>query len=142
MQRVKFIIPTFIHYSTEIKVRITDINYGGHLGNDSVLSLVHEARVRFLRHFGYSEMNVEGVSLIMGDAAVIYKSEAFQGDLIHIDIALDGIGKAGFDLFYQLIDKQSNKLIASVKTGMVCFDYHQRKIQEVPEKFIQQFKLD
>jgi hypothetical protein len=45
-----------------------DINYGGHLGNDAVLSLVHEARVRFLKQQGYTENNIEGAGIIMADA--------------------------------------------------------------------------
>ena len=35
-------------FSCEMVVRTTDLNYGGHLGNDRLLSLVHEARVAFL----------------------------------------------------------------------------------------------
>ena len=33
--------PLFI---TTIHVRIGDINYGGHVGNDAILSIIHEAR--------------------------------------------------------------------------------------------------
>jgi len=46
MARIKIEIPDKFIYKTEIPIRITDINYGGHLGNDSLLSIIHEARVR------------------------------------------------------------------------------------------------
>ena len=59
-------------FSINITVRITDLNYGGHLGNDSLLSLIHEARVAFLDSHGLSELDCGGVSLTMGDAALIY----------------------------------------------------------------------
>ncbi len=56
MSRIKIEMPEKFIYKTEIPVRITDINYGGHLGNDSLLSIIHEARVRFLKHLEYSEV--------------------------------------------------------------------------------------
>ena len=37
MPRIKLELHEILIYSTEIPVRITDINYGGHLGNDSIL---------------------------------------------------------------------------------------------------------
>ncbi|MCW8811925.1 MAG: acyl-CoA thioesterase, partial [Chlorobium sp.] len=77
MARIKVELPEKFHFRTEIQIRITDINYGGHLGNDSLLSIIHEARLRFLNHLGYSESNVEGIGIIMVDAGIQYKSEAF-----------------------------------------------------------------
>ena len=60
MPRIKIELPEIFIFKTEISIRITDINYGGHLGNDSLLSIIHEARVRFLKHLDYSESDVEG----------------------------------------------------------------------------------
>ena len=34
-------------FRTELDVRITDINYGRHVGNDAMLGLLHEARLRY-----------------------------------------------------------------------------------------------
>ena len=53
-------------FRTEISVRIDDLNYGGHLGHDRVLTLVHEARVAWLKSHGWSEMDCAGTGLIMG----------------------------------------------------------------------------
>ena len=49
MPRVIVELPKKFIFSTDIAVRISDINYGGHLGHDSIISLIHEARVRFLK---------------------------------------------------------------------------------------------
>jgi acyl-CoA thioesterase FadM len=81
MPRIKLDLPKHFHFTTEIPIRISDINYGGHLGNDAVLSILHESRVRLLLEHGYSEFNVEGVGIIMTDSAIVYKSEAFYGEL-------------------------------------------------------------
>ena len=135
MARIKIQIPEKFIYKTEIPIRITDINYGGHLGNDSVLSLVHEARLRFLKHLGYSESNVEGVGIIMIDAAVQYKSEGFYGDELLIEVAITDFSNLGCDFVFKLTSKNSSKEIALAKTGIVFFDYENRKTAQVPAQF-------
>ena len=63
MARVKIELPDSFQFTTEITIRITDLNYGGHVGNDTVLSIIHEARMQFLRHYGHTEMNFGGIGL-------------------------------------------------------------------------------
>jgi len=135
MPRIKIAIPDKFIYNTDIPIRITDINYGGHLGNDSLLSIIHEARLRFLNHHNYSESNVEGVGIIMIDSAIQYKSEGFYGDELLIEIAVNDFSGIGCDFVYRLKNKKSNKEIAVAKTGIVFFDYEKRKTAQVPSEF-------
>ncbi len=139
MPRIKIELPRQIHYSTELAIRISDINYGGHLGNDAVLALVHEARLRFLKHYGYSELNIEGVGIIMSDAAVVYKAEGFYGEILNVDVAVGDFGNVGCDLFYMLTNKETGQEIARAKTGIVFFDYTHKKTVAVPVKFREKF---
>ena len=90
MERIKTNLPDNFKFSTTLKIRITDLNYGGHVGNDSFLTLIHEARQQFLSSFGYSELKLENTSLIMLDAAIEFKKELNYGD--EIKISIDGIG--------------------------------------------------
>ena len=138
MSRVKLIIPERKIFTTEIAVRITDINYGNHVGNDAFVRLIHEARVQWLTSKNYTELNIEGASLIMADLAVEYKGESFYGDVLKIDIAIGEISRAGFELYYQInVNRDGNKvIIVKAKTGMVCFNYEEKKVRELPEKFI------
>jgi acyl-CoA thioesterase FadM len=111
------------------------------VGNDAFLSLIHEARVRFLQHFGYSEMNVEGVGLIMADVAIEYKKELCYGDLVIISVTATGFDKLGFDIFYklELEDGEKKILAGKAKTGMMCFDYTLKKKQAVPAAAMEKF---
>ena len=133
--RVKISFQKPFTFSVTIPVRISDINYGGHVGNDSILSIVHEARMAFFKHHGQTEMNAGGVNLIMADSAVQYKGEAFHGDTILVEIYADNISSISFDLFYKLSTLREDKQldIAYVKTGMICFDYSTRKIVNMTE---------
>ena len=135
MARIKLQLPEHFIFKTEIPVRISDINYGNHLSNDAFLTLMHEARMQFLKHYGYTEMNMAGVSLIMGDTAIVFKKECFYGDVIIIEITAADFGSRSFDLYYRFTKKANNELACEAKTGMVCFDYTERKTVEVPEEF-------
>lgn len=113
-----------------VPVRISDINYGNHLGNDSVLSIIHEARMQYLAQWKYTELNAGGNSLIMADVMIAYKGEAFYGEVLNIQIFVENVTDYSFDLLYRISTIRNNREqdIAQAKTGMVCFDYHTRKI--------------
>lgn len=135
MARIKLDLPEKFDFSTEIRVRINDINYGGHLGHDSVLTLTHEARVRLLSSYGFTEGNIDGPGLIVSDAVIVYKSEAFYGEILLIEIAVLDFSQYGCDFVYKLTQKENGKEVARAKTGIVFFDYEKRKVAPVPEKF-------
>lgn len=139
MPRIKIELPDHFSFSTIIPIRITDLNYGGHVGNDTILSLVHEARVQFLRNFQYTELDIEGVSLIMGDAALEFKAESFYGDSVQIFVTAGDFSRVGFDLYYKLVRTSDQTLIATAKTGMICFDYTTRKVVSLPERLKTRF---
>jgi acyl-CoA thioester hydrolase len=131
--RIRLQLPEQFSFHTTIPIRITDVNYGGHVGNDSILSLIHEARLQYLNSFGYTEMELEGVALIMSDAAIEFKSELFYGDQLKVYITVSNYSKVSFDLFYKLVNSENEKIIVTAKTGMVCYDYKNKKVTTVPE---------
>ncbi|OGC43807.1 thioesterase [candidate division WOR-3 bacterium RBG_13_43_14] len=139
MGRVRLDLPETFDFSTEIDVRITDINYGGHLGNDSTLSLIHEVRVRFLQKHGYREVNVEGVGMVMTDAVIIYKAEVFYGDTLIAEIGVGDITRSGCDFYYRFTKKDTGKEVTRAKTSIVFFDFKVRKLAETPGKFREKF---
>lgn len=141
MSRIKLELPASFPFSASIPLRITDINYGGHLGNDAILSIMHEARMQFFRHFNCSELNLYGASVIMADVAIVYKAEGFYGDVLQVDVTAADFSRVSFDLFYRIINPGKGITIAEAKTGMVCFNYNERKVASVPEEFVRLFKL-
>ena len=130
MARIRLMIPGNVIATMNITVRITDINYGNHVGNDSLLSISHEARVQWLKQNNFSELNAGGVALIIGGLAIEFKSESFYGDILKIEIGCGEITSVGFELFYKLTAERNRKeiLIANAKTDMVCFDYENKKV--------------
>ncbi|OWY40501.1 thioesterase [Xenophilus sp. AP218F] len=136
MARIQIPLPERFSFETCLSVRIGDINYGGHLANDALLRLAHEARLRWLRCLGYaSETAIEGAGIIIADAAVCYRAEAFHGDALRFALAADDLNRHGFDLLYAVSDDKTGKEVARLKTGVVFFDYQKRKVAPMPEIF-------
>jgi acyl-CoA thioester hydrolase len=143
MQRIKIELPEQFSFSTQIPVRITDINYGNHVGNDTVLTIIHEARMQFLMHHGYTELNLGGVGIIMSDVGIQYKAELLYGDVVIASVAAGAISKIAFDLYYKLEKQTGGKtiLVATAKTGMVCYDYAKGKTVPVPAGVVRELTL-
>ena len=137
MARVKINIPGNCIAAFSIPVRITDLNYGNHVGNDAFVSILHEARVQWLRHNSYTELNIEDIGLIMSDLEIEFKKESFYGDVINVQINVGEISGISFELFYQLFANRNGEqiLLANAKTGMVCYNYANKKVAPIPEKF-------
>jgi acyl-CoA thioester hydrolase len=131
MSRIKLTLPGKFSFTATIPVRITDLNYGNHVGNDAVLSIIHEARMQFLSHHGFAELDCAGVGLIMSDVGIEFKKEIFYGDVLSVNIAAVNFTSIGFDLYYQILNKEKAVTVLA-KTGMVCYDYDKKKITAVP----------
>ena len=136
MARIKIEIPERIIGSFTIPVRIADVNYGNHVGNDAFVSIIHEARMQWLQLYGYTELKIEGIGLIMSDLAIEFKNESFYGDMVEVKLGAGEISRVGFELYYQLFAKRNTEIIilANAKTGMVCYDYDAKKVAAIPDK--------
>lgn len=142
MARIQITLPETFIFTTELTIRASDLNYGAHVGNGSVLTLMQEARIVFYRSLGFKdEISFDGsIGQIIADAAIQYKSEAFLGDHLTIKIAVDEFSRFGFDMYYLLENAATGKEVARGKTGIVCFDYEKRKIAAIPDILLHKIK--
>ena len=124
-------------FRTELDVRITDINYGRHVGNDAMLGLLHEARLRFLANAGFSEEDIGGVGMLMGDAVVQFKAVAFRGDKLMVEMGLADVERRTVDLMYRVTRTGDDAVVALAKTGMVAFDYAKNRLADLPPVFLE-----
>ena len=135
MARIKINLPEKYIFSTDIPVRSTDINRGGHMGWNSMFNILDEARIQFWDSIGYSETENARVSNIMADAGINYKRQVFYGHTLRIEMAAAEITEQGFDLVFRVSDSETGEEVARAKTGMLCFDYKEQKITRVPDDF-------
>lgn len=136
MARIKIELPDAFLFQTALPIYISHINYGNHLDNAALLTLVSEARMRFFKHLGFTEGDIDGAGIIVADAAIQYRSEAFHGETLVFEIAVTDIGRVGCDLLYRVIKEGSQVEVARGKTGIVFFDYAAREPVPIPVSFL------
>lgn len=125
-------------FSTTLAVRVGDINYGGHLGHDRLITLLHQARCDFLCSLGFTELDCGGAALIMRHLEVDYLAEAFLGDELSVSIWASDLKGTRFTLYYRV--SKGDRTVATATTLMVCFDYQARKVCAVPEAAVAKLK--
>jgi acyl-CoA thioesterase FadM len=137
MPRVKLDLQPVYEFHYEVTLQVRDINYGGHLGNDALVGLLHEARINLLHSLGVSEMNLgDGqTGIIMADLAVNFLEEGFMLDRLDIGSHMGEVTKHSFRVFHRL--NKGDKILALAETGLIAFNYAARKIAPVPASFRQ-----
>jgi len=137
MPRIQFELPAQFIFSTELQIYISHVNQGGHLDNAQLLTLVSEARVRFFKSLGYTEGNVEGHPIVVGDMVAQYKSEGFHGETMRVSMVPQDFNKYGFDLVYRMECLDTAREVARGKIGIVFIDRASRQVAQVPAVFLQ-----
>lgn len=122
-------------FRTILTVRVGDLNYGGHLGNDRIVGYFQEIRVRWLQQFGWTELDVAGVGILQTELAVRYRRQAFLGDMLEGLLGIEKVKTRGVDLAYTLLRTSDQKVIAEGSTGLIFFDYATQQVTHTPEAF-------
>ncbi len=137
MPRVKLQPQPKYEFHYEVTLQVRDINYGGHLGNDALVGLLHEARINLLHSLGLSEMNLgDGqTGIIMADLVVNFLEEGFMLDRLDIDSHIGEMTQRSFRIFHRVT--RGDKILALAETGLVSFNYAERKTARIPKSFRQ-----
>ncbi|NGY05337.1 acyl-CoA thioesterase [Solimonas terrae] len=122
-------------YKTTLTVRITDINAANHLSNDAMISMISEARARFLYDFGITEPATGDASVIVTDLATTYRAEAHARDQLQFEIGITDMNRYGADIIFRITRPADGTLIAIAKSGFVFFDYRASKVVPMPASF-------
>ena len=126
-------------FSTSLTVRVTDINAAKHLSNDSMISMISEARALFFFEFGIIETADDGIGIIVTDLATTYKAEAHARDQLLFQVGVMDLNKYGGDIIFRITRPADGRLIALAKSGFVFFDYRASQVVAMAESFSAKF---
>jgi acyl-CoA thioester hydrolase len=132
MARIVFELPAHFGFRTDLQIYISHVNQGGHLDNAQLLSLVSEARVRFFQSLGYPEADVAGVSTVVGDIVSQYRSEAYHGETLRVEMTPADFNRYGFDLVFRMTEVSQSREVARGKVGIVFIGRADRKPAPIP----------
>lgn len=139
MGRVELVERQRYPFHVDLRVRVTDLNHAGHLGHDRLLGLAQEARVRLLRRLGAeSERRLRDgeVGVVVADAAVVYRGEAFRGDTLRFELAVAELGDKSMRLAHRVrCTGQRTDEVALLELGVLAYDYGRRAVVPWPAWF-------
>ncbi len=119
-------------FISKYQVRISDINYGGHMGNERALLAFQQARIEWLKTLGLSEMNIgEGRGLIQRRANVEYLKEVSLGDVLDVSIYPSEIKGSYFVLAHE-VTNQDGFTVLTGNVTLGSFDYSSKKLAKIP----------
>lgn len=127
MVRVHIELPDKFTFTTEIEIRMADVNMAGHVGSDRFHTILNEAQLKFLEAKGFFDLAMGNVAMLNVDFAITYKAESFYQDILIIEAGASDFHKKGCDITYRAIAKKNGKEVAIAKTGLLLFDYKTRK---------------
>ena len=132
-QRYEFCYP--------ITLQPRDINFGGHLGVDSLVSIIHAARAYIFKSAGLSETDLgDGqTGIIMTDVEINLRSEGFMFDNLEVFTHIGELTKNGFRFFHKVA--RGDSIVALAEMGFLTFNYAARKVTSVPDSCIRALGL-
>lgn len=135
MERVTLEFPAeAVIHRHPLTVRVTDMNYGRHLGHDALVSLLHEARVHAFAALGLPEWDMQGYPSVVVDLAVQYQHEARWPDALVIDTAVpEPTGKA-LTIYQRIRNAEKDNVVATARVNQLLLDLSTGRPVAVPEK--------
>lgn len=133
--RIRLDLPQRVLFKLPVTVRVTDMNYGGHLGNDRLLAYAQECRDAWFKSVGFTELDVDGCNTIMADAAIQFLQEGYAGDELDVVLYLGDQHKYGLDLFYTVL-LADKKELARMKTA-ILFRNEKDELCAPPKVFLE-----
>lgn len=122
-------------------IRIGDINYGGHMGNDKALLLFQDARISFLNSLGYSELDIgENAGIILAEVYLKFKKEIFLNDNVRVIVKISDIKETSFRMNYSVFKQGDDKEAITGYTKIVSFYYPNKKVVPIPKDFLQKIE--
>ena len=135
MPRTKLTEQPEYEFCYPITIQPRDINYGGHLGVDSLVSIIGTARAYIFKSIGLSEGNLGNnrAGIIMTDFTVSLKAEGFMFDSLEVLTHIGELTKTSFRFYHKIT--RGEAIVALAEAGFLAYDYAAKKVTTVPETF-------
>lgn len=123
MERVRLEFPEAdLVHRHPLTVRITDMNYGRHLGHDALVSLLHEARTQALASLGLSEWDLGGCQSVVADLTVQYQAEARWPDALVVETAMPMPSGKALTVYHRLVREHDGRRVATARLTLLLLD--------------------
>ncbi|MFY0991363.1 acyl-CoA thioesterase [Halomonas sp. C05BenzN] len=134
MERVRLEFPAAdIVHRHPLTVRVTDMNYGRHLGHDTLVSLLHEARIQAFGALGLTEWDMGGYPSLVADLAVQYQSEARWPDALVVETAIPPPEGRVISVYHRVRHAEGGRPVATARLNVMLVDPDAGRPVAIPE---------
>ena len=119
----------------DLNVRVGDLNYGNHVGHQHFFLYFHEVRLAYLNQLGFSESDIQGLSLVVAEAHCRYRHELLLGDQIRVFCRISEIKAKVFIFEYQITRHET--VCATGTTTCLCLDPRRKRAVSLPADFLE-----
>lgn len=135
MERVKLDFPAeAIIHRHPLTVRVSDMNYGRHLGHDALVSLLHEARIQAFAALDLPEWDMHGYPSVVADLAVQYLNEARWPEALVIETAVPAPQGKALTIYQRIYKSESQQSVATARVNQLLIDPATGRPVDVPER--------
>ena len=138
MKKLIIEIPLTVWHRCNFQIKEEDINESDHMGNERILHHANLVRYNFFESLNLLPPDEEHGFIIVNHS-IVYKSEGFLGDTVVCEAGVTNPTECSFDLIFHFIKSSAQKTLAVVRSGLVYFDYQNRKIRHLPDKYLSLF---
>lgn len=124
-------------HRTDIQLRFKDADAMGHINNANHFTYFELARIYYLREVLGKEINWKQEGIILARMTIDYKKPLLLNDQVHVMTRCIRAGNKSFDLEYLLMkaEVESEMVVASGISVLVCYDYPNSKSMLIPEEW-------
>lgn len=117
--------------STKVTVRFADVDSMGHVNNAKFFTYMEQGRLEYFRRLGdldFTRLELPPKkSVILASIQCDFKSPAYLGETLEIQIRTTDLGRSSFQMEYRIAETGSQREVARGKSSQVYFDYEQQR---------------
>lgn len=114
-------------FETVMRVRNTEIDVGQYLTLESLITLLAEARARFLYSKGINEINSEYQGLIVNDLQLNVISRVRAREALLFEVGIEQIAEKSGKMAIKVTRMYDGSLVAKARKGFIQYDYRSNK---------------
>ncbi len=127
---------TLYRFRVPIDVRFRDLDAFGHVNNAVYFTYLEIARAAYFTAVRGRPHGVDDFGVVVADAHCRYRSPAFYGERLAIDIATVGLRSRSFELSYRISVEGRGRVVADADTVLVAFDHQAKRTATLDSVFI------
>lgn len=123
-------------HEIQVQVRFGETDALGHINNTSYFIYLEEARIRFFESLGYN-MDTQDWKFILASAKCDFIRQGYFNQILAIKTYITKIGTKSFHVEHDIIDVNTEDLIARGNAIMVYFDFEKQTSEKLSEELIE-----